>query len=431
MSGELNITAGGAISVDPEEMRVVATRMVGVGRRVDAAAHSARQAYATLSQVPALAAELDLPGIAETARRMSEVAATLEKHAEGTRLMADAFELADLWARQEMLAISRPAHADVLQQRIDELVASDKRLTSVALYVTEGWRRASQEGLLSQWGDIVAGLVWPGLGIGALALLRETNVNAYQRGMLAKGARLQGPVAPVVVEPLSSLPDHPPRSLDDLASRIPKDDGQVVVEKVTHRDKSVSYEVYIDGTRGVALTDEPWDMVSNWGLFMDRRTAASYGAVEAALAAAGAEPGDTVNVTGYSQGGLIATHLAMSGVYETDRVTLIGTPTVPSLDADQTLIHVFHTDDPVGSGLTGGGPVGTTGSQDSIAVSREYATGLEISSLSAHSFDGYRDTMALADASGDPRIDALHEQLDAEAADIVKVERLLFDARRK
>jgi hypothetical protein len=135
-------------------------------------------------------------------------------------------------------------------------------------------------------------------------------------------------------------------------------------------------------------------------------------------------------MVGYSQGGAVVASLAMSGVYETKRVALIGSPVVPSLSQTQTLIHLRHTDDPVGSGLTAGGPSGTTGAADSVAITREYVTGGELSSAAAHPLDGYLETFALAERSGDPRIDALETSLGADADDIVSVERTEYRATR-
>ncbi|MFD5225980.1 hypothetical protein ACFWHT_10215 [Microbacterium sp. NPDC058342] len=431
MSDELNITAGGGISVDPDEMRAVAARMAAVADRTDAVAESARRAHQMLWQVPALVALTDLSGISDSARRAEELAAELRSDAEGTRLMGDAFELADLRARQELLGIGRPEEARVLQERIDELVASDDRLDAMAISVAAGWKKSAQEGLFDQWGDRLVGFIWPGIGLGVTSTMAEVRRNPHQYGMLPKGTRLRGPAAPVTVtEVARTHVSGAPRSLKQLAERIPKATAQIAVEKRQHRDGSESYEVYVDGTRGFALTEEPWDMGSNWDLYVSRREGASYEAVLEALEMAGAEPGAKVDVVGYSQGGAVVTPLAMSGLYETDRVTLIGSPTVPWLDADQQLIHITHTDDPVGSGLTGGGPAGTTGSADSITVSREYATGGEFTSGQSHFFDAYMETLGLAEASGDTRIDALDESLRDEAEDIVSVERMEFSAKR-
>jgi len=431
VSGELNISAGGAISVDPDEMRVVADRMLRVAAVLEDAKRIVEEGYGALCQVPRIVSRVDLGGLPACAGRLSRIAAGLSEDAAGTRLMADVFELADLRAQHEMLSISHPDEAMALQERMDELLASDARVDGMALSLAAGWEDASQEGLLAQWGDGAVGAALPSIGVGSVLAMRLMNDGPYRYGLLAKGTRLHGPPPPVVVKRVAATPvTAAPRSLGDIAARIPKERGQVAVEKRTHRDGRVSYDVYVDGTRSVTPGDEPWDMGSNWDLFMDRRMSASYGALELALEQAGVAPGDTVNLNGYSQGGLAAGPLAMSGLYDTERVTLIGTPTVPSLAPDQTLIHVFHTDDPVGSGLTGGGQTGTTGSSESVTISREAATSGEFSSAGAHFFDSYLDTLALADASEDPRIVALHEQLRVEAADIVSIERTVYEAKR-
>lgn len=431
MSGELEITGGGAIAVDPEQMRAVAERMSAVAARLADAGESIRRAHHTLSAAWSAAARLDLAALGATARALTDGGEELKSDAVGTGIMADAFELADLRARHEMLSIRQPAEADRLQERIDELVASYPELDAMATHITASWRTGAMQGLLDQPIDRMTLGPWRYFGLFGMIYRGLLHAIASDRGVLPAGERLRGTPPPVTVDEVSRRPvAAAPHTLTQLARRIPGGETQVAVEKRTHRDGSQSFAVYVDGTRKVLVGEDPWDMGSNWDLYVDREPAAAHAAVLEALVQAGAEPGQRVDMVGYSQGGAIVASVAMSGIYETRRVMLIGSPVVPTLAENQTLVHVRHTDDPVGTGLTAGGPAGSTGAVDSVAIAREYATGNELSSASAHPFSGYLDTLALAERSGDARIAALEASLRAEADDIVAVERTEYRASR-
>lgn len=432
MSGDLNISAGGAICVDPEALRAAADRMSSAAARLQDCADLAWRGHAMLRQVPDAAVGGHLDGLASDARTVQALSDELTDDADGTRVMADAFELADLRARLAMTQVADPRAAQVMQDRIDELAATRDNLGDMATQVTSRWERHKQDGLLNQWGDGLIGTVWPNIGLFTLATMAEMRRHPQKYGLLPDGTSLSGTAPPVAVTQVArtEVVAGAPRSLTGVLSRIPKADGQIAVEKRTHRDGHVSFDLYVDGTRALADRTEPWDMGSNWDLFMDREKGASFVAVQQALKAAGARAGSEVNMNGYSQGGLDVSPLVVSGFYETGRVVLVAPPVVPLVGDDVELIHLVHTGDPVGSGLTGGGPGFTLGSPDSLTISRDATTGSEFSSFKGHLFDAYEETARQAEASGDPRIHALSDRLQAEAEDIVAVERLEFQAVR-
>lgn len=433
MSGELEITSGGAISVDPDQMRAVADRMSAVAARLTDAGECVRRAHHTLSSTESGHALLDLSGLWAGGQSLADQADELTSDAVGTGLMADAFELADLRSRHEMLSIEQPAEAERLQERIDELMESCPELDAMAISIATGWEKRAQQGLFDQPLDAFA--------LGAMRLSALVPLRLITRmladttdaaGSIPPGRRLTGGAPPVAVAQVSrSSVGGSATTLMQLVQRLPGGEAQVAVEKRTHRDGSVSYVAYVDGTRGMGSGgDDPWDMGSNWDLYAAGEQSAAYAATLEAIAQAGAEPGAAVDVVGYSQGAAIAGAVAMSGLYKTSRVMIVGSPTVPALGADQTLIRAFHTDDPVGAGLSGGGPVGATGSGESVTISREYETHREPTSLQSHFRGAYDRTLELADESGDTRIVALRESLEAEAGDIVSVERTEYRATR-
>jgi len=432
MGSELEITAGGAIAVDPDQMRDVAARMAAVARRLVAAAEQLRRAHHVLSATANAPVRGALDALWVTAQRAVDLGEELHSDAVGTGIMADAFELADLRARQQMLAAHAP-QAATLHRRIDELRSSYDQLDEMAVQLTAGWREHSTHGLLDQPADVLAGMLLrapamvPTWVLGAV--LRDAT---RELGTIRSGTTGGGTAPPVTVaQTARSRVENAPRSLAQMMQRIPGGAAQVAVEKRTHTDGTVSFIAYIDGTRDLGSgSAEPWDMGSNWDLYVRREQSAAYAATLEALRQAGASPGDVVDVVGYSQGGAIAAAVATSGTFATKRVLIVGSPTVPHVRDDQTLIRIFHTDDPVGAGLSGGGPVGASGSAESFTVSREHATAAEVSTVSSHLRDAYDQTIADTDASGDVRVVALHENLRIQAQDIVEVERREFRAVR-
>lgn len=435
MSGDLNITSGGAVSVDSEAFRAIGDRLSRAADTVRDAGEKARRASRLLALRPSLPGLIDPWEIGACGDRLERIADEMRQDAAGMRMMADVFELVELRAEQEALRIARPEEALELQDRIDALVRSDPAVEDRATMLVDAWKDHRFDGLLEQPIDrvlmatgLTGGLLLPSiLGI-ALAARPGGSV---RNAVLPTGTALTGPRPPVTVEMTSrSVVGGAPRDLTQALQRLPKDDPQIRIEKMTYRDGSTRYLAYLDGTRTVLPgTQQPWDMGSNWDVYMDRERSASSEATRKALELAGARPGDRVDVVGYSQAGMIVDHLAMSGVYDTGLVVTVGDPTQASLAPDQMLVELRHTDDPIGSGLSGGGSAGGTGSPDSFSVTREAAHGLAESSLSAHSFDEYLETARLADASGDVRVGKLREYL-AGLDQAVRVERMDFTATR-
>lgn len=429
----LEITGGGAIAVDPNEMRAVADRMAATAARLSAAADDLRRAHHALSSAWSAGRRVDVGGLWATTRHVAEDGDELGDDARGAAVMADAFELADLRSEQLLLAVERPLEAELLQGRIDELVASYPDLDAMALQLTAAWERSSVEGTLDAPVDQLAAVLADTafhMPLWLLApLLQRITTSA---GTILNGTRLSGEAPPVVVRRVSThAVDRAATTLAQLTQRLPDGKAQVAVEKRTHADGTTSFVAYVDGTRTVTSGgEEPWDSGSNWDLYIDREQSAAYAATMEALRQAGAEPGSRVDLVGYSQGGAIAAAVAVSGVYTTSRVMTVGSPTVPVLDADQTLIRVVHPDDPVGAGLTSGGPAASIGSPDSMTISRDDAASSKASRFGAHMRDAYDETLALADESGDARVDRMHETLRSEADDIVSVQRTEFHATR-
>jgi pimeloyl-ACP methyl ester carboxylesterase len=188
-------------------------------------------------------------------------------------------------------------------------------------------------------------------------------------------------------------------------------------------DGSRQYAVYIAGMQSGAMGgDDAWDNASNVELYAGRMSD-SYAATEAALAAAGAQPGEAIHVFGFSQGAMIGSHLALEGPYDAQTLVSLGSPVDADVGPGTLSVSVRHTDDPV-LGLAGGGhgqPVGAPGSFIVERVS-DPDVGLDEVGLPAHRLTAYAETAALVDRSSDPRVDGLRHVFDDLArADAVEV----------
>jgi hypothetical protein len=229
--------------------------------------------------------------------------------------------------------------------------------------------------------------------------------------------------APVRVERTTTGSVAPPTGFADLAARVPptrEHSPQVRVERYAGESGKPTYLVYVGGTvdTSPAAGDEPFDLTSDL-VGVAQLDPASLRATEEAMRQAGVQPGDTVIPIGYSQGGIVATDLAVSGQYQTPALVTFGSPTagvdVPSATVD---VAVEHTDDLVPA--LGGIPLAADRhGGDRILVTRQTFTG-DIppgsSPIDAHLMKQYAITAEKMDATSDPRLSAALAALPEGAA---------------
>lgn len=132
---------------------------------------------------------------------------------------------------------------------------------------------------------------------------------------------------PVTVEEVRSAPIHAaPEGARERLAEIPEGD-QIRIEKYEADGRPPRWVVYVGPTETFSpfAEDEPNDMTSNMygvaGL-----SAGSFRAVEQAMAQAGVDPGDQILVSGFSQGGLVATMVAGSGDWNVYGIETYGAP---------------------------------------------------------------------------------------------------------
>ena len=399
---ELEIDHGGAIAVDPEVLREVGTRVMALALRFDDACTALRRAQGAVASAPVLAGQVDAAALAVSAHRIAELHTTARDTGLSTLLMADVFEVVELRAAAESLAVSDAAAAAAARARLDQLLASDPRLAGMADRLEAGWRSERFEGLAAPW---------DGFGLApTLLTLGATVAVLTGQGKVGSGARLTGKADAVAVKPVhTSTPRRAPGSIESALHRFPKTPGaQVGVERYTMPDSSQRFAVYVKGTQSLAFGGaDPWDMRSNVQLYSGEKSA-SYQATVDALEASGAKPGDRVVIVGHSQGGAIAGRVAMEAGYDVDLVVTAGSPDEMTVDVDQLIVQLRHTDDVVSSMAGGGSPEGT-GSPDSFTARRvaDPWFGPQDLALQAHSYDEYLETAAMVDSSGDPRVESV------------------------
>lgn len=424
MSG-LDIDHSGPIAVDTEQLRDIGRRMQAVAEQYEQAQAAIGRAFRAIASEPEACPQLDTGALQRSGERIGELRASLDDVCAGTLLMADAFELVELRAKTQALALTDAAAAEVLQSRIDQLLDADARIEFIADSVVAGWEDQRFEGLARQFdaGGLLLPLLFGGAFVGVSTGL----------GKVANGVALRGRADPVQVTPVKTSLPVAPQSLADTMRRIPSSHAQIAVEKYTMADGATRYVTYIAGTKSALPwaggKAEPWDMKSNAELYRGY-TSASYQATVEALAAAGAEPGDRVDVVAHSQGGMIAAHLAMQSEYDVIMQQTAGSPQESTLSDDQTLIQLRHSDDVV-STLAAGGFAFGVGSADSFTATRvgDAHVGLQDARLQTHAIETYIETAEMVDISDDPRAEALDDYW-AELAGAVKIERTEFHAER-
>lgn len=431
MGDGVSIGSGGAVDVDSDAFREVGQRLALLAGEVGGAADAVRSAAHVLSGVSALRVQPSDLHVHD--RRLQQLADHAAETAVSTQLMADVFELAELRAKQQALAVNYPAQAHALQERIDVLLSSDPRIAGMADEVVQKWADHRLEGLgehpiekLLQPFALSSGLLLPIVaGVVASKLLDGKGTTPF-------GTTLKGTAPPVTVTESARVSGASvPRDLEQTMARIPQGDAQVRVEKRTYVGGRVEYTAYAAGTKTfLPGRDQPWDMGSNWDMYIDREKSASSAALATALEQAGAEPGDRVDFVTYSQGGLGGNDLAMNGPYDTKVVVAVADPSQMSLRDDQMLVELRHTDDIVGSGLSGGGSFGGTGSPESFTITRQGSHGPLSNSFDAHVLDNYKETVREAMATKDVRFDPYNEYLAAQNHDLVSVEVIDYTAKR-
>jgi hypothetical protein len=449
----LQIRGGGAVAVDTATLSAAAVRfdtardeLAGIGERL-------RLLRIELRGLGNAGDALGSASVLGT--RIDAAEAEAEGIASALREAGYAYEMVELEAMHRAAALSGDsARAERLDARMTALVAAHPDAWRLSLgsqfghgimWPSELVRQATQWGV--GVGDVFSepGAIVGGASAGLLTIGGALAVGLTGSGRIPRDARLSGTAGPVVVTPVApaaprgmgapagsavvlgpgsggggAAPAVPPlrpaaaiapQSLAAATERIPgSGESRVRVERYTMPDGSQQFAVYLAGMQSYAFGgDDPWDNTSNVELYAGTMSD-SYAATEAALAAAGARPGDALHVFGFSQGAMIGGHLAVEGAYDTQTLVSVGSPVEADVGPGTLSVSVRHTDDPV-AGLAGGGHAEAVGAPGSFVAERvaDPDAGQDEILLPAHRLVAYAETAALVDASTDPRVAGLRD----------------------
>lgn len=412
---DVEIRSGGLVEVDTASLRTAAAHARGLAADADEIAERVSRAADGLPHPDASWAGFEAERARSAAYEAAEEARDLARALDETAARYETVELlvqraageasgdAELLARADarLRAIARAHVLPYLLAREDVAHAHPR-----AELERQAWWTAFALGPLASTLPLSLGVL--GLGIDALA-----------RGRVPAGARLIGPPDPVHVRRVAAGPVAPPGTLASAAARIPSGTGvaRVRVERYAMPGGGREFALYVAGTQGFGGR-EPFDVRSNLQLYAGM-SAASSGAVAAALRDAGARPGDVVHAFGHSQGAMVTERLALEGEYDVRTLVSFGSPVQADAGAGTLAVNVRHTDDPVAA-LQGGGYAAPVGAPGGFVAERvaDPAPGVHDAGLPAHAMSAYAETAALLDASADPRMDRVRAVL----ADLARAE---------
>ncbi|WP_206448008.1 hypothetical protein [Agrococcus sp. KRD186] len=204
-------------------------------------------------------------------------------------------------------------------------------------------------------------------------------------GLLTGGGRVQA----VFSRPVSP-PSRPVTEPAEAMRIILDQDEQVTIAEFTMPDGSTRYQVFVRGTETIAPSGSSGlDMRAN----LENTGAAgeqlrgSDAAVAEAMREAGIEPGDAVDLFGFSQGAGAVANVAASGEFRVENALLVGGPVgAAEIPPEVAVLSVAHEGDivPALDGWADGDGVQTT------VV--ESAGGHGTGPLARHSGEEYLDT---------------------------------------
>lgn len=426
MTDTLVVSGGGRIAVAPEDLlvavsrcRLLAARLDEVAARLSAAAAGAVRVRVSGDRAGDLARRLRTTGML--------LGATIDAYSAAERNLAAGVEVAAgqaaYWMGAALPALLGLIPLPVMLALGGWTVAGAPGLHREAL----GRALAEHRGLLSDVRvtaaiRVLAGTADDGLrGAGhvpwaasqlgddrATGILgREAAARVLFSGLIGVGAAARSPVR---VTAKAGAPVRRPRTVADLAARVPHPaDGAPQVRVERYGDSSVAY---LGGTQqlGLGATDEPWDLPSSVAA-MGGAPADSVAAAAKALRAAGVGPDEPVLIVGYSQGGLIASRLASSGSFAVSGVVTLGSPgaAVP-IPPRIPVLAVEHREDLVPA-LAG---PRVDGSWNRVTATRSLYDRAAPDSprlVPAHELSEYRATAALVDRSDEERLQRVRGQI--------------------
>ena len=282
---------------------------------------------------------------------------------------------------------------------------------------------------LSSLDLFIVNIAFPTLAVSVLTAfgLASSAVRGAGKGPIPEGSRLVGTARTPTVALVRVGDGTAPTSVSAIARRLPSTErpGAIRVERYTMPDGGKRFALYLSGTR-FGKDAGTFSLSSNLPLYAGMSSSA-YESARLALQQAGAKPGDSVMVSGHSQGAMIASRIALENEYQVPMVVGFGNPVQADVGAETLQVDLRHSDDPVPL-LAAGGHDASIGATGSMVVERNVDPLPSVDDLraGAHQMDAYTETAELLDASSDPRVDAVRERL-AEFGKAESVEVFVYD----
>jgi hypothetical protein len=226
----------------------------------------------------------------------------------------------------------------------------------------------------------------------------------------------------------------PPTSLVARSESFPRPDAdpngeQIRIDRYIQPGKPDRFDVYIAGTvtfdpkPGV----EPFDLTSDLN-GVGNQSSASYQAVIEAMRQAGVTPGSPVVLNGYSQGGLLASQVAASGLFTVHGVVTFGAPSAQvAIPASIPVLTVRNAEDLVPA------TSGYDTNPNAVIVERPvFQTGPIPSewAVPAHRLSYYQETSAVVDQSTSTEVRAILDPLNRFGSGADRVDSTLWLATR-
>ncbi|MGX1696196.1 hypothetical protein ACWIBQ_12525 [Microbacterium keratanolyticum] len=404
--GDLDISTGGVLAVDSEQLRDVHDQLIRVRDGIEIVPGRLQNASGLAGDVGREFAEPTLVlRMRELSDEVAQTCASLMATIQTFELVEARLSGTPLIEQQrdrpwwDWLGTTRWFRDPTLAERADDVIAE--------------WQFNRTHPFAQKAADMGLFLARSGLGplsyvvLAALGRAYPALVDAVGRGVIPGHAPLAPKEHSTSLHVTTDTRPRPPiRGVEDAVIRMQMtEDAQVSVETYEMPDGTSQYIVYIKGT-DLLDPGQPWDMQSNTDLYMSQQESASFAAAESAMRLAGIQPSDPILLFTHSQGGMIGTHLAASGEFTVLAHTSFGNP-VQAVPIPGVLdVPVRHKDDPVAR-LAGGGTAMET--DDSVLVERLAfpETDIRDFGMRSHHLDAYRETAALMDKSPDGRLDDL------------------------
>ena len=207
---------------------------------------------------------------------------------------------------------------------------------------------------------------------------------------------------------LLTAPTYAPRSLQDLANRLkfaygnPASSIRIEAYPISTGRQLI---VYVPGTQNFQLRgNNPLNISSNFSAMGRNSQAPSEMAVSKALQEAGAGRGDRVLFVGHSQGALVSGNLATSiQPFQVSGLVSFGGP-IAHLNLEVPTIAIENAADPVPSLSGNTNPL----RENWVTVSND---GSFEDLVSAHAMQGYQDCAVETDASTNPGLTRIRDQI--------------------